>query len=219
MKIFMFLLLLVSFFSLSAYAEPRNLSFDKMDVERYVASGEYMYDFRQVDNKAEKYLAMRVAQNAAAKSHKKLALVLDIDETSLSNYQHLLANGFGYNETLGAAMVNAADDPALKPTLKLYNFAKAHGVAVFFVTGRKEIFRAVTIKNLEAAGYKDWNALYMAPNDYADQSIIPFKTAMREKIQAAGYDIVESVGDQYSDLGGGHEDRQFKLPDPFYYLP
>jgi hypothetical protein len=30
---------------------------------------------------------------------------------------------------------------------------------------------------------------------------------------------VASVGDQYSDLAGGHEAVAFKLPNPFYFLP
>jgi hypothetical protein len=34
-----------------------------------------------------------------------------------------------------------------------------------------------------------------------------------------GYRIVASVGDQYSDLAGGHEAAAFKLPNPFYFLP
>jgi hypothetical protein len=31
--------------------------------------------------------------------------------------------------------------------------------------------------------------------------------------------IVANVGDQYSDLAGGHEDIGFKLANPFYFLP
>jgi hypothetical protein len=38
-------------------------------------------------------------------------------------------------------------------------------------------------------------------------------------IEAQGYRIVASVGDQYSDLAGGHEAVAFKLPNPFYFLP
>jgi hypothetical protein len=33
------------------------------------------------------------------------------------------------------------------------------------------------------------------------------------------YRIVANVGDQYSDLAGGHEDIGFKLTKPFYFLP
>ena len=37
-------------------------------------------------------------------------------------------------------------------------------------------------------------------------------------IEKHGYDIVANVGDQQSDLDGGHADGDFKLPDPFYFI-
>jgi len=30
---------------------------------------------------------------------------------------------------------------------------------------------------------------------------------------------VANVGDQLSDLAGGHAGRDFKLPNPFYHIP
>jgi len=36
---------------------------------------------------------------------------------------------------------------------------------------------------------------------------------------AQGYDILLTIGDQYSDLKGGYADKGFKLPNPMYYLP
>jgi putative acid phosphatase of HAD superfamily subfamily IIIB len=41
----------------------------------------------------------------------------------------------------------------------------------------------------------------------------------RAAIEQQGCRIIASVGDQYSDLAGGHEDKAFKLPNPFYFLP
>ncbi len=49
--------------------------------------------------------------------------------------------------------------------------------------------------------------------------LIPYKTAMRKKITEQGYDIVLSMGDQYSDLVGGYDDAMFKVPNPYYYIP
>jgi hypothetical protein len=40
-----------------------------------------------------------------------------------------------------------------------------------------------------------------------------------EAIVDEGYRILAGVGDQYSDLAGGHEAVAFKLPNPFYFLP
>ena len=46
-----------------------------------------------------------------------------------------------------------------------------------------------------------------------------FKTARRKKIEDAGFTIIANVGDQYSDLRGGHAERVFKVPNPFYFIP
>ena len=35
----------------------------------------------------------------------------------------------------------------------------------------------------------------------------------------AGYTIVANMGDQPSDLAGGHAERAFLLPNPFYRIP
>ncbi len=49
-------------------------------------------------------------------------------------------------------------------------------------------------------------------------SAIPYKSGERAKIEQQGFDIVANVGDQESDLRGGHADRAFKLPNPYYFL-
>ena len=43
----------------------------------------------------------------------------------------------------------------------------------------------------------------------------PYKSGERAKIESQGYRIVANVGDQESDLQGGHADRAFKLPNPY----
>jgi hypothetical protein len=46
-----------------------------------------------------------------------------------------------------------------------------------------------------------------------------FKAPERGKIEAQGYNIIANVGDQPSDLSGGHAERAFQLPNPFYRIP
>ena len=41
----------------------------------------------------------------------------------------------------------------------------------------------------------------------------------KAEIELAGYSIIANVGDQPSDLLGGHSERDFLLPDPFYRVP
>jgi hypothetical protein len=76
-----------------------------------------------------------------------------------------------------------------------------------------------TIKNLNAAGYKDWDGLFFKPDGYQQGSIIPYKSSTRKRIEESGYRIVVNIGDQYSDLAGGYSERSFKLPNPYYYIP
>ncbi len=49
---------------------------------------------------------------------------------------------------------------------------------------------------------------------------VEYKSEERKKIVDAGYRIVMSMGDQWSDLNGEPKaEISVKLPNPFYYLP
>jgi predicted secreted acid phosphatase len=51
-------------------------------------------------------------------------------------------------------------------------------------------------------------------------STVEFKALTRQHIETTdGVDIVMNVGDQWSDLQGGHADHSTKLPNPTYFLP
>ncbi len=205
----------------------------------YHDSGAYRRDQQAVDTAARSYLKQRVgalrgkaarrcshatASGASAKARRKacrapkLAIVLDIDETSLSNYKYISSSDFT-NPTgaLALAVVNA-DDPPLAPTLRLYHLARSKNVSVFFITGRPgdiPMVRSQTVANLQSAGYKHWAGLALKPSS---DKTVPFKSGERAKIQSHGYRILLNVGDQESDLQGGHADRAFKLPNPFYFI-
>jgi hypothetical protein len=197
----------------------------------YHDSGGYGQDLQAVDQRAEDFLASRIfrpgrgpcrngtIRTADHRDCKLPALVLDIDETSLSNYNNLAATNF--TNTIGqlAIGVVAGNDPPIQPTLDLYNFAKANGVAVFFITGRPAsipFVRTQTENNLHSAGYQNWDGLILNPS--AGGSAIPYKSGERAKLEQQGYDIVANVGDQESDLRGGHAETGFKLPNPFYFI-
>lgn len=121
----------------------------------------------------------------------KPAIVLDIDATSL-----------------GA--------PAIRSTLKLFKTARELGVAVFFMTSRKEGERAVLEKNLKKAGYQGWTQVLMEPgNEAQPPSAADFKAPERAGIVMQGYTIVVNVGNQPSDLAGGYAEKSFLMPQPF----
>jgi predicted secreted acid phosphatase len=215
-------LILVTTFSIATFAcdscgcHIENLDILKAKLIHYHDSGLYEKNQLSIASQAKQYLQTRVA---AQKPSDKLAIVLDIDETSLSNYPDMLALNFGgtFEEIVQAE--DKGTDAAIKPTLALFQYAKAHHIAVFFITGRTEKARQATIQNLEAVGFQNWDGLSFRPEHYHEKSIAIFKTAARKAIAEQGYDIVLNMGDQESDLRGGYADKTFKLPNPYYLLP
>jgi putative acid phosphatase of HAD superfamily subfamily IIIB len=90
---------------------------------------------------------------------------------------------------------------------------------VFFITGRPENQRAATEGNLRKVGFAGYAQLYMTPNGSHFASASDFKTPIREEIERLGYTIIANMGDQPSDLIGGHAEKKYLLPDPFYRVP
>jgi len=205
--------------------QPINLGQLKRQLMHYACSGAYDTDLANVAAPAQAYLEKR------AKQVSKPAIVLDIDETSLSNFATFIADDFGFipNGTcdllpkgpcgFNAWQLSARAKP-IKPTLDLFNAARANNVAVFFITGRFDSaeLRNATVKNLQSAGYSAWSGLTLRPRE-GTSSVIAYKSGAREKIAAQGYTIILNMGDQYSDLDGGFAERAYKLPNPFYYIP
>jgi len=199
-----------------------NLFDTQKEIERYVASGDYDRDFAHVAAEARAYLERR------AKVAARPAIVLDIDETSLSNWPAYRLNGWG--RILGGgcdlehgpcglrAWQALARSEALPPTLALVQRARALGVAVFFVSGRPANLREATERNLRERGYA-WEGLVIQPEGTHFDSAVDFKAPVRRKIAEQGYTIVLNLGDQQSDLAGGYAERSFKLPNPVYTLP
>jgi predicted secreted acid phosphatase len=210
-------MVLITAVSCSFAAEPTNLSIAKKSVRRYHDSGEYVKDINTVGNRALAYLEKRVAINNF--HQQKPAIVLDIDETSLSNYPDMDKMDFGGTMEQITAAENQAKDPAIETTLKLYNYAKAHNIAVIFLTGRAEKDRAPTEQNLTSAGYQGWEKLILRDGEFIKAPAAVYKTATRKELKAQGYDILLNMGDQFSDLRGGFADKTFKLPNPYYIIP
>lgn len=198
------------------YAEPANLGLLKNNLVEYHDSGAYLKEIEDVTNKANEYIAAEVRANQAQPNPKKLALVLDIDETCLSNFSNMKTIDFANLPDEITRQLLAADEPAIQPVLDLYLKALQQNVAVFFVTGRDKTLEAATIQNLHAAGYQSWSGLELRGEHIPT---IAYKTAARAKITQQGYTIIASIGDQNSDLTGGYAQQTFKLPNPFYFLP
>jgi len=182
------------------------------------AGGCYWADLDAQTRRAEAALD---ASLAGRKAGEKLALVLDIDETSLSNYCEMKREDFGFLAPMfNAWEVSSEADMVVPGTLRLFQKARVAGIEVFFITGRAGEQRAATAKNLEAAGYRGWKGLSLREGPQKTMATVEYKGQERKKIVDAGYRIVMSVGDQWSDLDGEPKaEIGVKLPNPFYYIP
>lgn len=218
-KIIILFFITVFFSNVILAKEAVNLSLVKQTLIRYHDSGQYDYDINKAENQAKFYLQKKIKDNKLAKNKRKLAIVVDVDDTAISTYDSMLKDDFAGTPAILNVRLNRTDLPAVQETLKLCNFAEKNRVAVFFITGRKESFRTNTIKELKFAGYHDWDGLFMRSNAYFRSPAAVFKSAMRKKIENKGYDIVINIGDQYSDLAGGFADHAVKLPNPYYFVP
>ncbi len=204
--------------------EPANVGDAKIAATEYYKSGAYQREVAAVIAQARSWIRERAPQVS------KPAIVLDIDDTALTNWQVIQANDFG--RVFGGpcrelpkgpcgwvAWDLRARIPALMPTRELFKEARAAKVEVFFISGRDEPQRAATRINLRSQGYGDYRGLYMPAKAQHFASAADFKAPQRQKIEAAGYTIIANIGDQPSDLAGGHAERTYLLPNPFYRIP
>jgi hypothetical protein len=206
----------------SAAAGVPNVYDTQRLVDEYIRGGRYDDDVARVVAGARAWLEERT------KSAVKPAIVLDIDETSLSNWPAYRVNGWvrivngPCDLEQGPCGLRAwqalSQSKAIAPTLSLARRARELNVAVFFITGRPENLREATERNLKDQGY-EWTAIILLPEGAKFASASDFKASERRKLTEQGYTILLSLGDQESDLLGGYAERTFKLPNPVYYLP
>lgn len=205
-----------------------NLSAVKAALRHYVESGDHARDIASVAQRAEAYLTARAAQPGPHEQG-KLAIVLDIDDTTLSSWPNTVANDFGlikhgpcdlpHGPCGWAAWQELGEAPAIDPMLHLARHAKRLGLAVFFISGRHEKYRDATERNLRAVGFADWDGVILRNSRTHTRSAADFKAPARRTLAEQGYVIVLNMGDQESDLAGGFAERAFKLPNPFYLVP
>ncbi|MCX5378939.1 HAD family acid phosphatase [Streptomyces sp. NBC_00091] len=134
---------------------------------------------------------------AASPAGEKPAIVLDIDNSSLETDFHWFWT---------------FPTPAIEKVRALTQYANQRGVAIFFVTARPGIVYSLTEYNLKAVGYPV-TGLYVRDLPDLFGQVSAYKTAKRAEIEGRGYTIIANIGNNESDLVGGHAERTVKLPD------
>lgn len=195
--------------------EPANIGLLKQDVKKYHESGQWDDSIACHVEKAKAIL-----QDYVPGPQEKPAVVFDIDDTALSNWEFILLSDFGYSRGKYKEWENSAHDTAIKPVLSLYTFAQLKGYAVFLITGRREDQREPTERNLKNVGFTNWQGVFFKPMEYAGNKAMEFKTKWRAYIESLGYTIVLNIGDQWSDLEGDPQARyNLKIANPAYFIP
>jgi len=197
--------------------------------------------YAQEGRKSEKARARRTRGTP-----RPLAAVYDIDEVLLCN-THLSS----YTNHEEGVDFHAADyfcdpttgdpwgredtsDPPIPGARELLAETVRLGVRPYFVTGRLDSIREVTIADFVRARFAgpagvipladlaagpDTTLIMVAGSDYPrdGESIQPHKEKMRGAIEKT-HRIILNVGDQASDLGR-HGDHQHLVPHHFYHIP
>ncbi|WP_441248531.1 HAD family acid phosphatase [Kitasatospora sp. McL0602] len=185
----------------------------------------YAQQVAGIEKDAKQFLQNRARHTKGPKK----AIVLDVDDTSLSTYNYELETTFVYNPAGNAQYIATKTMPAVFGMNDLAKWAEQQGYTVFFLTGRPESQRSDTAANLAAVGYPAADATHLYLKNKANPpaylpcgstcTTIEYKSGTRAHIESLGYEIVANFGDQNSDLTGGHADRTYKIPNPMYYIP
>ncbi len=168
-----------------------------------------------------------------------LAVVFDADDTTLWTYD--MEDGamhFNFDPKVqNDEWVIPGKFPATPGMVDFVNEVQSRGYDVYGITGRGESQEQATLDNLTKVGYDEFDAdnFFTKPatipayldchssvdpnDDPAKCTTVEYKAGTRAHIESTGETIVLNIGDQYSDLQGGHALNNVKLPNPTYYLP
>lgn len=188
-----------------------NLGAAKNAVQAYYESGEF-------DRECAKIIDAAINQIDGIKLTGNPAIVFDIDETALSNYEYTKEIGFGYVYKLWDEWQQKGIAPAIKDTKRFYDYLLSKNIHVIFVTGRYTEVSEATKRNLIEKGYTKFDTLIIRSDNERKIAATEWKAAKREELVSKGYNIIACIGDQWSDLVGGNTGIKIKLPSYLYLL-
>ncbi|MCO5613363.1 hypothetical protein L7F22_067639 [Adiantum nelumboides] len=180
----------------------------------YVHGGQYSRDIEVSVDSARSYLRTLKVQH-----DEKNAVVLDVDETALSNAFYYTHSSRGVIEPGSSMWVNKTRVSPILPVLNLYRELCAKNWSIFFISERPESMFDFTAKNLLESGYENWTSLILRSSDDCEGTVQAFKSRKRNEIEKKGYQIRSVLGDQWSDFTvPAPRTRTFKLPNPMYCI-
>lgn len=140
------------------------------------------------------------------KGDKKLAVVVDIDETVLDNSPHAarsILENTSYPKYWDE-WCNLAEAKAIPGSLEFLKYAESKGVETFYISNRKAHLTAVTLKNLKMRGFP-----------YATEDHILLRTSTSDKEERRNkvretHDIIILCGDNLGDFASEYDGQNTK---------
>ena len=204
---FMLFLLLVS----CASEKPVNLTVARNEVKEYYESGKFDEELNEViKNAKEQFKEVEFKENSV--------VVFDVDETALNNYGLAEMMGFGYVYKMNKKWNKELKAPAIPQVKELYDFLIEKGARIVFLTGRNFPEYEATYSNLKKVGFTTFDTLITQREYEYELSAQEFKSSKRKELVENGYDIIGTVGDQWSDLKGEYHGIQVKIPNYLYLI-
>ena len=209
--IYYLVLVLAVIYLAGCSTKPVNLTVAREEVKEYYESGKFDKELAGVIKEAkEKFANLEVKPNSV--------VIFDVDETALDNYGLAKEMGFGYVYKMNKEWNSEMKSPAITGVKDLYDYLLRRGFKIIFLTGRNFSEYKVTYENLKNAGYTQFDTLITQREDELKLKSTEFKSSKRVELTDKGYDIVGTVGDQWSDLDGPDNGIQIKIPNYLYQI-
>ena len=188
-----------------------NLDTVKNLVRNYYESGTY-------DKECEAAVTQGISEIESNPIPENAAAIFDVDDTALSNYESSKQIGFGYVPSHWIASMESGEAKAVPQTKRFYDWLISKNIKVIFLTGRNPEAFTPTKKNLLNRGYAKFDTLIVRTEAEKKLPASTWKEAIRKQLTQKGYNIIASIGDQWSDLSGEFTGVKIKLPNYIYLI-
>jgi len=213
-KNFLLFVLSINFLIGCSGSEPNeilNLGEAKKIVHKYYESSKYEKECKEIIDEAIKHLDK-------IKLPEKPIVIFDIDETALSNYDHIKEIDFGYYYDIWLEWLKKSDAVAIPQTKRFYDYLISRNVGIVFISGRNYDSYDATLKNLIDQGYTKFDTVIVRKDNERDLTASEFKLNKRKELSQKGFNIIANIGDQLSDFHGGYSGYVIKLPNYLYLI-
>ena len=205
------LIVVVAILLICCTDKPVNLSVARESVKEYYESGKFDEELDTVIREAkDKFSKVEFTENSV--------VIFDVDETAINNYGLAESMGFGYVYEMNKKWNKDLKAPAIPQVKKLYDYLLTKGAGIIFLTGRNFPEYEVTYKNLKQEGYEVFDTLITQREHENKLTATEFKSLKRIELIEMGYEIIGTVGDQWSDLEGPHHGIKVKIPNYLYQI-